>query len=38
VLRGSRRDAAGADHWCRLERESDAMPIADVFTLRRFSR
>jgi hypothetical protein len=28
----------GVDHWCRLERESDAMPIADVFTLRRFSR
>jgi probable biosynthetic protein (TIGR04099 family) len=38
VLRGRRRDAAGVDHWCRLERESDAMPIADVFTLRRFSR
>jgi probable biosynthetic protein (TIGR04099 family) len=38
VLHGRRRDADGVDHWCRLERESDAMPIADVFTLRRFSR
>jgi probable biosynthetic protein (TIGR04099 family) len=38
VLRGCRRDAGGVDHWCRVERESDAMPIADVFTLRRFSR
>jgi probable biosynthetic protein (TIGR04099 family) len=37
-LRGRRRDAVGVDHWCRLERESDAAPIADVFTLRRFSR
>jgi probable biosynthetic protein (TIGR04099 family) len=38
VVRAHRRDAGGVDHWCRLERESDAMPIADVFTLRRFSR
>jgi hypothetical protein len=38
VLRGRRCDASGVDHWCRLERESDAVPIADVFTLRRFSR
>jgi probable biosynthetic protein (TIGR04099 family) len=38
VLRARRRDAMGVDHWCRLERESDAMPIADVFTLRQFSR
>jgi probable biosynthetic protein (TIGR04099 family) len=38
VLRALRRGAAGVDHWCRLERETDAMPIADVFTLRRFSR
>jgi probable biosynthetic protein (TIGR04099 family) len=38
VLRARRCDAMGVDHWCRLERESDAMPIADVFTLRRFSR
>jgi probable biosynthetic protein (TIGR04099 family) len=38
VLRGWRRDMRGVDHWCRLERESDAAPIADVFTLRRFSR
>jgi probable biosynthetic protein (TIGR04099 family) len=38
VLRAQRHDAMGVDHWCRLERESDAMPIADVFTLRRFSR
>jgi probable biosynthetic protein (TIGR04099 family) len=38
VLHGRRRDADGVDHWCRLERESDAMPIADVFTLRRLSR
>jgi probable biosynthetic protein (TIGR04099 family) len=37
VLRGRRRDAAGVDHWCRLERESDAAPIADVFTVRQFS-
>jgi probable biosynthetic protein (TIGR04099 family) len=38
VLRGRRLDVGGVDHWCRLERESDAMPIADVFTSRRFSR
>jgi probable biosynthetic protein (TIGR04099 family) len=38
VLRGCRRDTGGVDHWCRVERESDAMPIADVFTLRRFWR
>jgi probable biosynthetic protein (TIGR04099 family) len=38
VLRGCRCDAGGVDHWCRVERESDAMPIADVFTLRRLSR
>jgi probable biosynthetic protein (TIGR04099 family) len=38
LLRGCRRGAGGVDHWCRLERESDAMPIADVFTLRRFSQ
>jgi probable biosynthetic protein (TIGR04099 family) len=38
VLRGCRRDTGGVDHWCRVERESDAMPIADVFTLRRLSR
>jgi probable biosynthetic protein (TIGR04099 family) len=38
VLHGRRRDADGVDHWCRLERESDATPIADVFTRRRFSR
>jgi probable biosynthetic protein (TIGR04099 family) len=37
VLHGRRHDAGGVDHWCRIERESDAMPIADVFTLRRFS-
>jgi probable biosynthetic protein (TIGR04099 family) len=38
VLRGCLRGAGGVDHWCRLERDSDAMPIADVFTLRRCSR
>jgi probable biosynthetic protein (TIGR04099 family) len=38
VLRARRLDVGGVDHWCRLERESDAMPIADVFTSRRFSR
>jgi probable biosynthetic protein (TIGR04099 family) len=37
LLRGRRRDPGGVDHWCRIERESDAAPIADVFTLRQFS-
>jgi probable biosynthetic protein (TIGR04099 family) len=35
TLRARRNGAQGVDHWCRLERESDAAPIADVFTLRR---
>jgi probable biosynthetic protein (TIGR04099 family) len=38
VLRAIRRQEGGCDqlgHWCRIEREHDAAPLADVFTLRR---
>jgi probable biosynthetic protein (TIGR04099 family) len=34
MLRGHRRDDAALDHWCRIEREHDGAPLADVFTLR----
>jgi probable biosynthetic protein (TIGR04099 family) len=35
VLRGVRRGDSELGHWCRIERESDAAPLADVFTMRR---
>ena len=34
VLRAVRRDAGTLGHWCRIEREGDAAPLADVFTVR----
>jgi len=35
MLLGSRRSTVGLTHWCRIERESDAAPLADVFTVRK---
>jgi probable biosynthetic protein (TIGR04099 family) len=34
VLRALRRGEGAIGHWCLIERESDAAPLADVFTLR----
>jgi probable biosynthetic protein (TIGR04099 family) len=34
VLCGVRRCGSELGHWCRVERESDAAPLADVFTVR----
>jgi probable biosynthetic protein (TIGR04099 family) len=34
VLRALRRDESMIGHWCLIGRESDAAPLADVFTLR----
>jgi probable biosynthetic protein (TIGR04099 family) len=34
TLLGARRDKATLSHWCRIEREEDGPPLADVFTLR----
>jgi probable biosynthetic protein (TIGR04099 family) len=34
LLRAVRRGKATIGHWCAIERESDAAPLADVFTLR----
>jgi probable biosynthetic protein (TIGR04099 family) len=34
VLRAARRHQGAMAHWCRVEREADATPLADVFTLR----
>jgi probable biosynthetic protein (TIGR04098 family) len=34
VLRGVRRGEGRLAHWCRIAREDDAAPLADVFTLR----
>jgi probable biosynthetic protein (TIGR04099 family) len=35
TLLGSRRSTAGLAHWCRIERESDSAPLAEVFTVRK---
>jgi probable biosynthetic protein (TIGR04098 family) len=35
VLRAARRGDSELGHWCRIERESDSSPLADVFTMRR---
>jgi probable biosynthetic protein (TIGR04099 family) len=35
VLRAVRRGGSELGHWCLIERESDAAPLADIFTLRR---
>jgi probable biosynthetic protein (TIGR04099 family) len=35
VLRAVRRGDSELGHWCRIERESDSSPLADVFTMRR---
>jgi probable biosynthetic protein (TIGR04098 family) len=35
VLRAARREPAAIGHWCLIERESDAEPLADIFTLRK---
>jgi probable biosynthetic protein (TIGR04099 family) len=35
VLRAIRRSDGQLDHWCHIERENDATPLADVFTVRR---
>jgi probable biosynthetic protein (TIGR04099 family) len=34
VLLGSRLNDTSLAHWCRIERETDAAPLADIFTLR----
>ncbi len=34
VLLGSRQTADGFAHWCRLERDGDGAPLAEVFTMR----
>jgi probable biosynthetic protein (TIGR04099 family) len=34
LLRAVRRGEATIGHWCAIQRESDAAPLADVFTLR----
>lgn len=34
VLRAVRRGAGMLGHWCLIERESDAAPLAEIFTLR----
>src|SRR5271169_5901409 len=35
VLRGVRRGEGLLTHWCRIAREGDAAPLADVFTVRQ---
>jgi probable biosynthetic protein (TIGR04099 family) len=34
ALRAVRRRPRALEHWCRVEREADAVPLADVFTVR----
>ena len=34
LLRAVRRQQGTIDHWCTVERDSDAAPLADIFTLR----
>jgi hypothetical protein len=36
ALHAVRRGAGLPGHWCRIGREDDAAPLADVFTLRQF--
>jgi hypothetical protein len=35
VLSAVRRSDGRLGHWCRVERETDAAPLADVFAVRR---